>query len=63
MEREKHINTDDDVTGCMLCIIPNTHKGVFNHPNGNHRQKVNTVIKTRFSYLSDYKFHDNIDTF
>ena len=48
IEREKHINTDYDVTGCMLCVITHIREDVFNIPNINNINQVNTVIKTLF---------------
>ena len=33
-KREEYINTDDSVTGYMLCVIPHIHEDVLGNANG-----------------------------
>ena len=47
-KRQLHINTDFEVTGWMLCVIPHIHRDEKYHSDINHRQQVNNVINTLF---------------
>ena len=48
-EREKNTNTDYDVTGWMLCVIPHIREDIFKKAQNNHHIQVNTVIKSVFA--------------
>ena len=47
----------------MVCVIPNISEYVLDNPNKNHINKVNNVIKTLLSDLSDDEMHDTLDIF
>ena len=48
-EKERDIDIDYFVTGCILCVIPHIREDVLNNSNENIGNKVNTVIKTLFA--------------
>ena len=52
-KRELHINTDFEVTGWMLFVIPHIRKDAKYHSYSNHRKQDNNVIKTLFSGASE----------
>ena len=47
-KREEHINTDYDVTGWMLCVIPHIREDVFKNEQNKHHIQVKLFIKTLF---------------
>ena len=49
IEIEKHINTYYAVTGWILYVITHIKEDVFKKSSGNHRNQMNTAIKTLFS--------------
>ena len=53
IERQKHINTDYDMTGCMLCVIYHIREYFFNNLKGKHRNQANIVIKNLIADLSE----------
>ena len=62
-EREKHSNTDYNVTGWMLCVISHIKEDVFNNAENNNHIQVNTVIKSLFSGSTEKELHETLDTF
>ena len=48
-EREKHMNTDYAVTGCMLYVITHIREDVFKKSNGKHHFQLNNVIKALYA--------------
>ena len=63
IEREKHINIDYAVIGCMVYLIPYIREDVFKIPNENHMSQMNNVIKTFFDDSSEKGLHETLDTF
>ena len=61
--REKHINTDYDVTSWMLCVILHIMEYFFKNAQNNHHIQVNTVIKSLFSGSTEKELHETLDTF
>ena len=47
----------------MLCAITHITEDVLNNLNVNHRNQVNTVMKTLFDDLSEKLLHETIHTF
>ena len=47
-ERKKNINTDYDVTGWILCVIPHIRESIFKKAQNKHHIQVNSFIKTLF---------------
>ena len=62
-KREEHINTDYDVTGWMLCVIPHIREDVFKNAQNKHHIQVNNVIKTLFSGSTEKELHGTLDKF
>ena len=48
-KRQLDSNTNFEVTGCMLCVIPHIRKYAKDHSDSDHRKQVNNVIKIIFS--------------
>ena len=59
-KREAQINTDYDVTGWMLCVIPHIYNGVINKSYGNIRKQVNNRTKKLFDGLLDDEVHPSL---
>ena len=58
-----HINTDTEVTGWMLCVIPLILKKSKDHSDSDHRKQVNNVIKMLFHGLSEDEITFTLDLF
>ena len=47
-KRKLHINTDFELTGWRLCVIPHIRKYTKYNSDSDHRKQVNNVIKKHF---------------
>ena len=57
------MNNNHAFTGWILCIMSHIWKDTLNIINRNHRQQVNTVMKSLFYYISGDDLHYTLDTF
>ena len=62
-KRQLHINTDSEVTGWMLCVIPHICKNAKYHSDSDHRKQFSNVIKTLFCGLYEYEIAFTQDLF
>ena len=62
-KRQLHINTDFEVTGWMLCVIPHIRKYAKDNSDRKHRKQVNNVIKRLFSGSSEEDMNVTLDMF
>ena len=62
-KREEHINTNNAVTGWMLCVIPHIREDVFKNAQNKHHIQVNNVIKHFFTVSTEKELHGALDMF
>ena len=62
-EKQSHMNTDFEVTGWMLCVIPHIRKYAKYHSDSDHRKQVNNVINTLYAGASEEEMAVTLDLF